>query len=303
MKKFGRAALLSLYSLLLSISVPIWAEPRINPQIPQIQDEPNYKLYGFLALVVVMWIIFQGWPLLKKIRHFFKAVAQSIYINKKSTINSDQYRKLALGAIYSEQQTAYINSLETGLDAAHIRTILAEWWGIDSREYAQETLQYLTGKGYRFYCPAVLNAFTSPENQQIELLRHVFADDEDFGKACSQLDNLKETLDELKEDKVINHVHDIGRYGAAGWDIGRLVFVARLCYDAGYITDAEAWQLIEIGNDLARSEFDNWQSYAKSYVIGRAMWGGKSSFNSGIASIADNLLASPDSPWVQLGWK
>jgi hypothetical protein len=79
---------------------------------------------------------------------------------------------------------------------------------------------------------------------------------------------------------------DIKKYGAAAWDYGRLIFIARLCFDAKYLSQAEAWTYIEQAHQLAFIEFNSWEAYAKSYVIGRALWGGKNSFNSGIAAKA-----------------
>lgn len=262
-----------------------------NPMIP-----------GMLVLGFSMWFIFIGLPFLKKAKRFVKAVSGKIYLNKSSSILQTQYRKLALGAIYSEQQTAYINSLTTGLDATMIRSRLSEWWGIESRQDALDTLDYLSEKGFRFYTDAVISAYAENEEKQAEILEKNFINDQDLNKAWSQLQNLKETYDELQSDKIINNVVDIKKLGTTGWDCGRLVFVARLCFDSKYITETETWNYIERANQLARDAFHSWETYSKSYVIGRALWGGKNSFNSGIAEIAKYLLHEPNSPWVQLKW-
>lgn len=287
-----------LYGLLLfSLSLPATAQISITQYFQQ-----NPMLYGFGLLVIVMWIIFQGIPLYKKITRFTKAITGKIYINKSSRILQTQYRKLALGAIYSEQQTAFINSLTTGLESAMIRTRLTDWWGIQSRQDALSTLDYLHKKGFRFYTKAVLEAHAAPQDSQLAILENHFQDDEDLQKAWSQLQNLKETVDELKADKIIHNLLDIRKLGSCGWDAGRLVFVARLCFDAKYISEEEAWEFIDAAHQLAINEFHSWEDYAKSYVIGRALWGGMNSFNSGIAAIAEYLLEKPESPWVQLKW-
>jgi hypothetical protein len=287
-----------LYCLLpLSLSIPAMAQTSITQSF-----QSNPMLYGFGLLVIVMWILFQGIPLVKKLNRFTKAMTGKIYLNKSSTILQTQYRKLALGAIYSEQQTAFINSLTTGLEAAMIRTRLADWWGVQSRQDAISTLDYLHKKGFRFYTKAVLDAYSAPQDNQLAILESYFQDDEDLQKAWSQLQNLKETLEELKSDKIIHNTVDIKKLGTCGWDAGRLVFVARLCFDAEYISEEEAWSFIEAAHQLATNEFHSWDDYAKSYVIGRALWGGINSFNSGIASIAEYLLKKPESPWMQLKW-
>ncbi len=115
-------------------------------------------------------------------------------MNKNTSLTTEQYKKLALGAIYSEQQGAYINSLETGLDMERIKKLLMDWWGIDDNTDAIETLDYLKNKGY------------------------------------------------------------------------------------------------------------SWQAYSNSYLIGRAMWGGKNCHNSGMMVIAKNVLSKPNSPWATMPW-
>ncbi|MGL4608867.1 MAG: DUF1266 domain-containing protein [Trueperaceae bacterium] len=262
----------------------------------------NTLTYIIITVAVIGFVVFRVLPFFRRASRLTQGVFSKIYINKRSTLSPEQYRKIALGAIYSEQQTAFINSLETGLGKGRIRELLAEWWGISNPAEAKTTLTYLQHKGFRFYFPTVLRAFDAPEHQQETIIASSFDNREDASKAWSQLQHLKETLDELKQDGVITQTAHVLKYGNVGWDVGRLVFLARLCYDAGYISEGEAWSFIETANTLAQKTFRSWGDYAKSYVIGRAMWGGKQFDNSGIAMIADYLQKQPNSPWQQLSW-
>lgn len=79
-----------------------------------------------------------------------------------------------------------------------------EWW-----EDAIDKLDYLKDKGFRFYFPVVYKAFTSPENQQNQIIMSSFFDDEDQEKADSQLENLKETIQDLKDEKIIATESDL----------------------------------------------------------------------------------------------
>jgi len=260
----------------------------------------NTLTFVVLGLIAVGFIVWKVLPFFKKAAHLSKSLFSKIYLNKNSALTADQYKKIALGAIYSEQQTAFINSLTTG--STNFSDILGKWWGIQNKEDALSKLDYLKDKGFRFYFPVVYKAFLSPEADQEELIIAAFVDDEDQEKAETQLMYLKETIGELKDEKIINQESDLLKYGNDGWDFGRLVFLTRLCYDAGYITEDEAWAYINAANELARSKFDSWESYSKSYIIGRGMWGGIDSANTGIMSIASYLLKLPESPWVQMPW-
>lgn len=254
-----------------------------------------------IAVVVIYFIIAKVLPFFKKVRKATKGLFSKIYLNKSAATDPASYKKISLGAIYSEQQTAYINSLTTGLGSS-IKEIAGKWWGIESSHDALSTLDYLSTKGFRFYLPAVVEAFPLSGDRQNSFIISQFNDPDDIEKAFSQLQNLRETLQELKDDQIITDVADISKYGVTGWDCGRLVFLARVCYDANYISEQQAWDYINKADELARRTFNSWEDYAKSYVIGRAMWGGASSNNRGIASIAAYLLKEANSPWVQMKW-
>jgi hypothetical protein len=262
----------------------------------------SYLPYLIISVFFVYFIIVKVIPFIKKASKITKGLFSKIYLNKNSTLSTEQYKKIALGAIYSEQQTAFINSLETGLGKSSVKDLLSNWWSINNSEDAYETLNYLQSKGFRFYLPVVFSAFSAPSSEQEAIILNGFTNEEDIEKALSQLQNLKEVLNELKSESIISQESDIMKYGSNGWDSGRLVFLARLCYDAGYISKQEAWDFIESANIMARKTFTSWNDYAKSYVLGRGMWGGAQSANQGIASIAEYLLEVPNSPWVQMSW-
>lgn len=265
-------------------------------------DKNTYALIVVGGVMITYFIIQKVLPFLKKASMIAKKLsAPKVYLNKNSTLTTDQYKKIALGAIYSEQQGAFINSLTTGLGESSVKELLSNWWGIDDSHDANEKLIYLRDKGFRFYLPTVFEAFSSEGNKQVNIISSAFVD-EDFDKALSQLTHLKETLEELKEDNIISQNGDIIKYGSNAWDFGRLVFLTRVCFDAGYISEKEAWAYIDAASILAKNSFNNWEDYARSYVIGRAMWGGSQSANQGIAGIAKYLLALPNSPWVQMPW-
>lgn len=262
----------------------------------------NYLTFLILGVVFIYYIVNKVIPSLKNSSKATKGVLSKIYLNRNSNIDDSRYKKIALGAIYSEQETAFINSLTTGLGKSSVKELLSKLWLINSNKDAIEKLSYLRDKGFRFYFSAVFHAFNSPKEKQDEILLAQFTTPEDIDKGYSQLHNLQETIEELKQYKVIATESDLDKFGTIGWDSGRLVFLARLSFDAGYITEQEAWDFIESANALARNTFNNWNDYAKSYIIGRALWGGKESANSGIISIAEYLQKLPNSPWVQMRW-
>lgn len=227
-----------------------------------------------------------------------------IFRDPDSTLTDTQYRKIALGAIYSEMTHAYINTLATGLDKSYVKgTLLHSYWRLKTAGEARAKLEYLRDKGFRYYLPAIYKSLIAKtEEEQESIMDEYFIEEEDHGKAFSQLHNLMDTMPELLQDGILQHEQDILKYGMIGWDCGRLVFLTRLCYEAGIITETEAWGFIDAASELARITYTNWESYAKSYVLGRAMWGGVHSGNRDVAAIARYLLERGESPWRQLPW-
>jgi hypothetical protein len=222
----------------------------------------------------------------------------------KGDVQTPEAKKILAGAIYSDQQGAYLDTLAAGIDDK-LHTILREWWDINDRATAVAKLDYLKEKAYAFYFPTVCKAFraaTDDARAQIFAEFENTAGEEDAQKAFSQTHNLLESIKPLTELKIIKDVEDVEKYGVVGWDVGRLIFVARLCYDAKYITEQEAWGYIDAAYAQAQKTFQSWEALAKSYVIGRFLWKGADAAD-GIAEVANGLLTNPKSPWQQVAWK
>ena len=230
-----------------------------------------YIMSGIAVFVGCTWLYRKGkgaYMMVRKIRSAFKVVN----INPASSLADEQYKKLAVGALYASQQGVYQNSIKTGIDY-ELPQILGEWWGIKNSQDAREKMDYLLEKGFRYYFPYVWQAFLlSDSKQQDEVFQQYMESQEDYDKAVSQLQNLEETYDELIENKVISSKEDLKRYGVAGWDAGRVCFLARACCEMCYITEEEAWQYIDRAYDLVHREFASWHDlaiYHRALNVGR----------------------------------
>lgn len=264
-------------------------------------DNDFWFAIALVAVVGGTWLFKKGksaFAFIRKIRRAF----QGVCLNPKSTLNDEQCKKIAVGALYASQQGAYQNSIETGIQDM-LPKILGEWWGIDSTAEAKEELDYLSQKGFRYYFPFVWQAFLLDDQKaQDEIFQQNMTSQEDYNKIVSQFQNLQETYNELVTCKVITNKEDLKSYGVVGWDAGRICFLARACCEMGYITEAEAWKYIDAAYELAHNEFSSWKDMAMSYVIGRSLWGGKSSYNSVMKDTAEELLTDEKSPWKRYAW-
>ena len=116
-----------------------------------------YIMSGIAVFVGCTWLYRKGkgaYMMVRKIRSAFKVVN----INPASSLADEQYKKLAVGALYASQQGVYQNSIKTGIDY-ELPQILGEWWGIKNSQDAREKMDYLLEKGFRYYFPYVWQAF------------------------------------------------------------------------------------------------------------------------------------------------
>lgn len=84
------------------------------------------------------------------------------------------------------------------------------------------------------------------------------------------------------------------------WDCARLVFFSRLCFFAGYIEEADAWQYIRVAARNLGSTFHSWTSYGEALLAARELWTGPAGTE--LAGAISTLLETPNSPWQQYAW-
>jgi hypothetical protein len=233
----------------------------------------NHLTIVILSIVILFFIIKKGFPFLKNLFWVLKNINRPMKQNNNPQETLTERKQIALSAIYSEQQSAYINSLSTGLPRSRILTILNEWWGIHNSEEAVNKIDYLTYKGFQFYFPIVLEAFEIADPQQREIFfeeQFIKLGDQDCEKILDQTANLELMIDEFVKDKLISNTNELKKMSVAAWDIGRAIFLSRLCYDVGFISIDQVRDYLQKNSEIAFKQFGSWHEFAKSYVIGRA---------------------------------
>ncbi|MDR1499992.1 MAG: DUF1266 domain-containing protein [Tannerellaceae bacterium] len=275
-----------------------------NERLQAEYDAQSRRSHGFLWLFIVVGAGVGGVFYFIKYRSTIMSILRIFTggFRVKGDIHTLESKKILTGAIYSFQQGAYINTLRADVDDK-VHIILGDWWSIRDRESAIDTLDYLRDKGFAYYFPTVWKASQAGSDEAIKaIIVEEMTTQEDAEKAYSQTCNLIESIDKIKELKIVKHTDEIGKLGVDSWDAGRLIFIARLCYDVRFITEDEAWQYIDAAYAKAQRSFNSWEEVAHSYIIGRFVWNGVNS-NDGVASLAEDLLNKSNSPWRQVAWK
>ncbi len=252
---------------------------------------PWYVYLIFLTMIIG-FVVQKVVPVIKRA----KETMRNYYKNPDgSTLSEIEQRALNVGAIFGEQTSCYIDTLETGAQPKRLRNLLRKWWEINNNNEAMETLHWLSEDGHRAFYNKIFPIISQESGVDWETTLKTSFQDEDQLKAVQFIRNLAETMPDLmQKDKIDAKSFD---KGILAWDMGRLVIISRMCYDLQFISKDEAWNFINIAFNECQMNFKNWKELADSYIIGRAMWSGKDMALEGIKDIARNLLIDEKSPW------
>lgn len=219
---------------------------------------------------------------------------KNLRLNDKNVVIGLQLDHLLISSMYAEQQSAYLNSYETGLDKATLKTILEDYWEIFDKDDAIEVLSDLQNRNQDEYLDIVYNAFENRENY-VAILKSNLPDEEDVFKHYVEIyRKLSNVVPELVEQGVFQDFSAIKNIRDTAWNYGRGAFLSRCCYEAGYISEVELIEYLQKSHTGLRNYCRTWKEYTTSYIFGRAIWGGSN--NDGMIQIADDLLNSEKSP-------
>ena len=202
---------------------------------------------------------------------------------------------IALSGIISTVNDHKLDELDVEehvpLFVQQITSLIRNSWGICGREDLIETLLYLSRAGYRARFAAYAEA-ASPE--------------ELFGNDMAQED--REGI--VRGHAFVQHFKD--KYGAdflLGWDIGRAAMITRWGYFVGWLTQAEAEQLLSDMGQVAANGLSGWREFARSYLFGGAFWkevcaayDGKSYLDTLTDAVRKLLSDGPEGAWTHTPW-
>lgn len=218
----------------------------------------------------------------------------SIRLNKKNEVRGYLLDHLLIGSMYAEQQSAYLNSYETGLNKSDVIKLTETYWGIYNQNQAIEILQSLHNRNQDENINIVYKAFEDRDNYVVILKSNLPNEEDVFECYLDLFRKLSNIVPELIEQKIITTFSQIKKTKDSGWNYGRSVFLARCCYELGYLSENELKEYLAKSYTDLKKYCSTWQEYTTSYIFGRAIWGGAN--NSGMVQIANDLLNNVNSP-------
>lgn len=148
--------------------------------------------------------------------------------------------------------------------------LLSDYYGVDSRESCLKMLKYY---------------FTEGHTAEVRII-------------VAHLPALKEH-DSPKQRIVRDASLQIEKHGLTAWDMARAVMTAGRGFWAGYLGEAEAWQVIMTAATNVQKTFTSWRTFGVNYELGRLFWSGGGAHEP-TAKAIDFLFNDPSSPWNTL---
>lgn len=171
------------------------------------------------------------------------------------------------------------------------KSILSEWWGVNSRHDLLDTLDSLECGGHRrAYDEWLTHLEQLPPEERGKARRFAALQG---GTISNRMAIVAATRKKLT------------RTGLAGWDFARYIAVCRWGVHAGYLTEEEAWSRIMPVARLLQKTFTSWQELAENYELGRRFWSLRQTQKDGeqLNKDVQNLLLGQFSPWARLKWE
>ena len=191
-------------------------------------------------------------------------------------LNGESDELLGLGPLTSEAVQGQKESLK-------------KWWGVNDRSDLLAMLRWVDEGGHRKEWEAVATKLKGLDSQELAQV---------LAKAASNAE-LQHQLDMVR-----HYAPSLGAKSLIGWDYSRYIYLCRCGYACGYLTEAEAWDLIMPVAAMLQDTFSSWEELGENYLIGREFWSSDETFASGgrMRDIYQSLLSDAGSPWKVIPW-
>jgi len=223
---------------------------------------------------------------------------EEVIINKNTTLTPTQQWGIACGADLTFLNGYPLNTLEEDVDREMMQEQLSEWWGIENKTDFTEMLDSLAKRRHSRVFELFDKVFKMDTDKGAEVLAENFHDEDEMEVAIEHLDNLAEAYEQFNAD-------GLWKKSTAPnfivWDLARLINLCRNGFDAGFINEEDALNIIVDSAKRLQKEYKSWRELSIAYQFGRYIWGGNDQYE-WLKEGMETLLTHEDSPWVNLDW-
>ena len=201
-------------------------------------------------------------------------------------LTAEQMRLMAFAApllIYNDEE---VDAVESEVLPETYRAQLQSWWNITDRDSTLEIVRWLLLEGHHADADAAL-----------ALMR---GDQSEAGDPEEKAEDVQAIAEFMVENGYCT-VETLPQTVIA-WDLVRIANLGRWALHAGYLSEEEMWQVMQVAADTAREHFSSWEEYGRSFAMGRGVWHGDEEDCQTAWEIVTELLEEETSPWRQIPW-
>jgi len=166
-------------------------------------------------------------------------------------------------------------------------SLLDEWWGITDVASADDMIEWLITEGHNDGFVADMESLEADGFGEVEPEKRVdyLLSNYEMSEATAQsYANCYAAYEVNPETTMI------------AWDYSRAMSVLSECYLAGYYTETEALDMSLTVGELIQENFDSWESFIESYLVGYEYWAEESSDER--RALYEELKAASDNPYT-----
>lgn len=201
-------------------------------------------------------------------------------------LTAEQCRLMAFAAPLLVYNDEAVDAVESEVLPETYRAQLQSWWGITDRDSTLGIVQWLLHEGHHADADAAL-----------ALMR---GDQPEAGDPEEKAEDVQ-----LIAEFMIRNGYCTAEtlpQTVIAWDLVRIANLGRWALHAGYLSEEEMWQVMQVAADTAREHFSSWEEYGRSFAMGRGVWHGDEEDCQTAWEIVTALLEEETSPWRQIPW-
>jgi hypothetical protein len=196
---------------------------------------------------------------------------------------------LALGAMLAKTNHERLDLLGGGERSPEAQQfdqeLLSRGWGIKNRKDLLDTLTWIQRGGHRKAFNDMAAMLAGPGEQR-------------------KVENYADPVMRNRVTLVLQFNSLAAGNSIAAWDFGRYVNLCSWGYQAGYLSEDEAWQKIMPVARTMQRNFHSWETFGGKYLTGRNFWSGSARDDTAqrVFLAYTQLVHDADSPWQQIPW-